>query len=332
LISAIFAASARARRRWYDRRPYARRRLAQPVVSIGNLSVGGSGKTPTVAHLARRLVSWGERPSILTRGYGRLRPRDGVVVVREPDRIVGRLDESGDEPLMLARAAEGVAVLVSPDRYAAGCLAERAFGCTVHLLDDGFQHLALVRDVDLLIVTDADFSDRTLPSGRLREPLDVAAAADAVLASDCEPARVAALGAKRVYRLSRTTGSASAADGGPVFIVTGIARPERVMVSAQEAGWTVAGTRYFNDHHQYSRAEVDALVERARATGAQALLTTAKDAVRFAPHEPLALPLLVLPLEVTIEPEIEFEDWLRARVTAARRRGANDVMAPESHS
>lgn len=332
MISAIFAASARARRRWYSRRPYARRRLAKPVVSVGNLSLGGSGKTPTVAHLARRLVAWGERPSILTRGYGRLRPRDGIVVVREPDRLVGRLEESGDEPLMLARELEDVAVLVSPDRYAAGCLAERAFGCTIHLLDDGFQHLALARDVDLLIVTDADFGDRTLPSGRLREPLDAIAAADAVLASDCEPARVTALGAGRVYRLKRVTTPAVTADAGPVFVVAGIARPERVAASAHEAGWTVLGALYFEDHHQYSRAEVNALIERARAVGAQALLTTAKDAVRFGPHEPLALPLLVLPLEVGIEPEIEFEDWLRTRVTAVRSRAATDAGPMEGRS
>ncbi|MGH9328850.1 MAG: tetraacyldisaccharide 4'-kinase, partial [Vicinamibacterales bacterium] len=293
MISAIFAASARARRRWYTRRPYTRRALTRPVVSVGNLSLGGTGKTPTVAHLARRLVTWGERPAILTRGYGRVRPRDGVVVVREPDRVVGKLDESGDEPLMLALDTDGVAVLVSKDRYLAGCLAERTFDCTVHLLDDGFQHLALARDIDLLIVTEADLSDRTLPAGRLREPLDAIAAADAVLVSDCEPARVAALGAKRIYRLIRTTRMGHVtADTGPVLVVAGLARPERVAASAKEAGWTVADALYFDDHHRYSGAEVNAIVARARAAGARALLTTAKDAVRLAPHEPIALPVI----------------------------------------
>lgn len=297
-------------------------------MSVGNLSVGGTGKTPTVAHLARRLAAWGERPAVLTRGYGRVRPRDGVVVVREPDRVVGSLEESGDEPLMLAREVEGVAVLVSPDRYAAGCLAERAFGCTVHLLDDGFQHLALARDVDLVIVTDADLDDRTLPTGRLREPLDAVGAADAVLVSDCEPARVASLGARRVYRLNRLTPPALDAESGPVFVVAGVARPERVAASARDAGWTVAGALYFEDHHQYSRADVEAMVDRARGTGARALLTTAKDAVRFGPHQPLAVPLLVLPLEVSIEPEFEFEDWLRASVTAARSGDARPDSRP----
>jgi tetraacyldisaccharide 4'-kinase len=330
LISAIFAASARARRRWYSRRPHARRRLTQPVISVGNLSVGGTGKTPTVAHLARRLAAWGERPAILTRGYGRAGTRDGVVVVREPDRVVGSLEASGDEPLMLARDADGVAVLVSPDRYAAGCLAERMFGCTVHVLDDGFQHLALERDVDLVIMTGVDLDDRPLPTGRLREPLDAVAAADAVLVSDCEPARVAALGARRIYRLTRMTPPAPV-ETGPVLIVAGVARPERVARSAQDAGWTVAGVLYFDDHHQYSRADVARMMERARAAGAHALLTTAKDAVRFGAHEPLALPLLVLPLAIAIEPEVEFEAWLRAAVAAARGRAARHDDRPEVH-
>lgn len=304
------------------------RRLARPVVSVGNLSLGGSGKTPTVAHLARTLVMWGERPAILTRGYRRVRPRDGVVVVREPDRVVGTLEESGDEPLMLAREAEGVAVLVSPDRYLAGCLAERAFGCTVHLLDDGFQHLALARDIDLVIVTEADLSDRMLPSGRLREPIDAVSAADAVLVRDCEPTRVAALGARRVYRLVQTTGDAclletreAAAGAGfrRVVVVAGIARPARVAESARAAGWIVVDTFVFPDHHPYSRADVDGIIKRARAAGAEAILTTAKDVVRLARHSPLGLPLAVLPITVSIEPAEEFEAWLRGQITEARQ-------------
>jgi tetraacyldisaccharide 4'-kinase len=329
LISAIFAASARARRRWYSRRPYARRRLTRPVVSVGNLSVGGSGKTPAVAHLARQLVAWGERPAILSRGYGRVRSRDGVVVVREPDRVVGTLDESGDEPMMLACDLNNVAVLVSPDRYLAGCLAESAFDCTVHLLDDGFQHLSLARDIDLVIVTESDLSDRTLPSGRLREPLDTIAVADAVFVNDCEPARMAALGAARIYRLVQAIGegwlletreNAGAADLRRVAVVSGIARPARVSESARAAGWMVAETYVFPDHHPYSRADVDLMVRGARAAGAEAILTTPKDAVRLAPHVPIGFPVVVLPIAVSIEPAAEFEGWLRGRIAEVRLR------------
>jgi tetraacyldisaccharide 4'-kinase len=127
------------------------------------------------------------------------------------------------------------------------------------------------------------------------------------------------------------TPPATADDMVPVLVVAGIARPERVAASAQEAGWSVAGTLHFKDHHQYSRAEVDAIVERARGAGARAILTTAKDAVRFGAHEPLALPLHVLPLEIEIEPEIEFEDWLRAAVAASRGRTTGPAGAREAH-
>jgi tetraacyldisaccharide 4'-kinase len=332
LISAIFASIARGRRRWYARRPHARRRLARPVVSVGNLAMGGSGKTPAVAHLARLLLSWGERPAILSRGYARRHAADGVVVVREPDRVVGGLDESGDEPLMLARALDGAAVLVSPDRYLAGALAERCFGSTVHLLDDGFQHVTLARDVDLLLVGSADLRDgRTLPAGRLREPLDAIPAADAIVLSGddaTDTSRVSALGARRVYRLARRGADASFLDSGqaatpeivgPVAVVAGIARPERVAEDARAAGWTIVDDIVFPDHHAYSAADIDAIGRRARAAGASAVLTTAKDAVRLAPHAPLGLPVAILALDVSIEPAAEFQGWLRERLAEARR-------------
>ena len=130
----------------------------------------------------------GERPAILSRGYGRRDAADGVVVVRDPGGIRSDLDRAGDEPLMLARQLEGVAVLVCPDRHLAGRLAEHHFGCTVHVLDDGFQHFALRRDADIVVVTredlpppDVDRPPKTLPTGRLREPIDVLAAADALI-------------------------------------------------------------------------------------------------------------------------------------------------------
>ena len=145
LISSFYAAAARRRRERYARRPDLRIRLRRPVVSVGNLAVGGRGKTPLVATLARLLLEAGERPAILSRGYGRTRPEDGVVVVRDPDGIRADLARSGDEPLMLARQLPGVSILVSGDRYLAGRLAEHHFGSTVHVLDDGFQHLQLDR-------------------------------------------------------------------------------------------------------------------------------------------------------------------------------------------
>ena len=179
--SSLYGAIAVQRRQWYARDATRAKRLCRPVISVGNLRVGGSGKTPTVAHLARLLLTAGERPSILSRGYARRIPADGVTVVSDGDRILSDVDHAGDEPLMLARMLPGVPVLVGPDRYLSGRFGEERLGVTVHLLDDGFQHVALFRDVDLLLVDADDLTDAVLPAGRLREPLSVARAADAVL-------------------------------------------------------------------------------------------------------------------------------------------------------
>jgi tetraacyldisaccharide 4'-kinase len=152
-------------------------------VSVGNLGVGGSGKTPVVAAVASVLRDAGERPAILSRGYGRRDTDPGAVVVSDGERVCEPVERSGDEPQLLARALPGVPVVVCADRYLAGRLAEVRFGATVHILDDGFQHLALWRDVDLLLVSPADIQDRPLPTGRLREPLASGRSAHALLVS-----------------------------------------------------------------------------------------------------------------------------------------------------
>jgi tetraacyldisaccharide 4'-kinase len=177
-LAPLYARAARARREAGRRHA---RPLRQPVVSIGNLSVGGSGKTPLVAFVASLLRDLGERPAVLSRGYARQRAEDGVVVVSDGRSLCADVDRAGDEPMWLARALPGVAVLVAADRHLAGALAESRLGATVHVLDDGFQHHGLARDVDLVVVSAADLADVTLPAGRLREPLEALARADALV-------------------------------------------------------------------------------------------------------------------------------------------------------
>ncbi len=170
VLGSVYSAVTVWRRQWYARQPSRRSRLSRPVISVGNLSIGGSGKTPVVAYIARLLVDCGERPAILTRGYGRRQSGERVTVVSDGTAIRAGVYSSGDEPLMLARALPGVAVVVSASRYRAGRLAEDQLGATVHVLDDGFQHVQIERDVDLLLVSEDDLRDRPLPGGRLREP------------------------------------------------------------------------------------------------------------------------------------------------------------------
>jgi tetraacyldisaccharide 4'-kinase len=335
MLSSIYAAAASARRSYFQR-PGRQRRLAQPVVSIGNLRVGGTGKTPTVAHVARILVALGETPAILSRGYARASAPDGVVVVSDGRRIRADLNRSGDEPLMLARAVDGARVLVSTDRYLAGRLAEVHLGATVHLLDDGFQHLTLARGTDVLLVSAEDIADaRTLPAGRLRESLSAASSAHAILvpSGTDEQARTVAssLGVDAGFRLVRHLAEARRLDlhgaGAPVagptavLAAAGIARPERFFDDLRAAGWDVKGTVAFADHHRFSRSDAAALVERARSAGARAIVTTEKDLIRLLPFRPLPLPVMWLPLEVRIEPAPAFREWLASRLAAERRRG-----------
>jgi len=330
VLSTLYAAIARRRRERYAARPDLRRRLRRPVISVGNLAVGGRGKTPTVACVARELLAMGERPAILSRGYARRQPDDGVVVVRDPDGIRADLDRAGDEPLMLARQLPGVSVLSSSDRYLAGRLAEHHLASTVHVLDDGFQHLQLDRDIDLVIVAGEDLEPdvRTLPGGRLREPPDTLLAADAVLAAD---ERVLSLGPQprnapfEIFRTRRTMGevrdlppAAAKGEGVRGFAIAGIARPQAFFDGLRAGGHQIAGTLTFRDHHSYSRRDVERIAGQARATGATCVLTTEKDYVRLLPFRPFPLPIGWVALTMEPDPLPEFRQWLAGALAGAR--------------
>jgi tetraacyldisaccharide 4'-kinase len=311
------------RRSWYARHPDAQRRLERPVISVGNLVVGGSGKTPVVAALAKLLVERGQRPSILSRGYASKHPSDGVVVVSDGSSVLAPVEESGDEAQMLARGLRGVPVLVCPDRHLAGRLAETYFGCTVHLLDDGFQHLQLARGTDLLIVSPTDLDERVLPSGRLREPSDAGRAADAVLVpgSSNDAHRVgAALGVTAAFTLSRRYAPLRALDdressrgpgeGKRVLAVAGIARPERFFAAVHAQGLQVVRELAYPDHHWFSARDLDTIRRAVVDTQAELVITTEKDAVRVGSQPGWA----VLPMEVRIDPPADFETWLINRI------------------
>ena len=345
LLSGVYERAARHRRAWYGRHSHRTRRLARPVISVGNLVVGGSGKTPVVSALARLLSAAGERPAILTRGYGRRRVADGVVVVSNGREVLVPTPQSGDEPQMLARALPGVPVLVSPDRYLAGCLAERTFGCTVHLLDDGFQHVHLARDLDLLVMATADLDERLLPGGRLREPLEAAAAADALLVSGTEEdaaAVSARLGITPVFRVTSRyepprlvapDGRASER-GRRIVAVAGIARPERFFAALRTEGWDVAREIVFRDHHWFSRRDLVAIQQAAVDASADLVVTTEKDAMRLdgasvgASVGASSVPWAFLPQQVGIEPPTSFAAWIHDRLGMARDAPRQQTVPP----
>jgi tetraacyldisaccharide 4'-kinase len=332
LLDSLYGQLMRVRRRRIERRPERQRRLSRPVISVGNLSVGGTGKTPVVAAIAQWLVDAGERPAILSRGYGRADAADGVVVVSDGRSIQAGVDRAGDEPLMLARQVPCAAVCVSPDRYLAGMMAERQLDCTVHVLDDGFQHLELARNLDVLVTTVGEIPNgRVLPMGRLREPMDAASRAHVLVVTDATAGAASAeawtLGISQSCGAARTLGepvtigdqgSGIRDQGVRVLAVAGIANPQRFFDALKAAGYVVSDWMTFPDHHRYTPADVAAIDAKMKAAGADAIVTTDKDAVRL---ETLALPMPAyrVPLTVTFDPP----DVLFASVRAAAFAGAS---------
>lgn len=319
-LSAVYGGVARLRRSWYERRPASRTRLPRPVVSIGNLSVGGSGKTPVVAAVARLLLAGGHRPAILSRGYGR-RSSSNLVIVSEGSGPLVPVEESGDEPQMLARDLAGVPVVVAADRARAGQAAIERFSPSVLILDDGYQHLRLERTVDLLVLSAGDLEEKLLPLGRLREPLSAARGAHAILvygsAQDAKDV-AARVGVSRAFNVSthilplQPLLTAMPPESARVVAVAGIARPGRFFDALRQQGHEVVRQHVFADHHWFSEADVRQVEQSAQETVVDCVVTTAKDAVRLERHRrAMRLPWAILPIGVSIEPGAEFESWLR---------------------
>jgi tetraacyldisaccharide 4'-kinase len=251
-------------------------RLGRPVVSVGSLSAGGAGKTPVVLALARLLEAHGVAVDVLSRGYGRT---SSVTEVVDPAGAAARF---GDEPLELAR--QGLRVFVGADRLAAGRVAEVAGGAGVHLLDDGFQHRRLGRELDVVLLTVQDAGDWLLPAGDLREPLSALGRADVVVVREEEAAALAAVIARHTQAetwVIRRELSLPAEMAARPMAFCGIARPEGFLAMLQAVGCEALAGPRFADHHAYSDGDVERLVEAARAAGADGFVTTAKDAVKL---------------------------------------------------
>lgn len=282
-------------------------RLPARVISVGNLTVGGTGKTPCVAWIAGFLREEGESVAILSRGYRR--QSRGRVEVSDGVRVLATAEMAGDEPWILARACPGTRVLVDSERYEAGKWLSTRADVSVFILDDGYQHLRLKRDLNLLLVDAGDPLPlaRMAPLGRLREPLVELRRADAVIVtrSDQEYDGVA-LGAifdrylrpgtpvlhathemKGIYRLeSGESVDPESLETGPVAAIAGIARPERFYHDLRALGLDLCWTRSFPDHHLYRPADRDAIIDGAIAAGAKALLMTEKDAANWPSDSP----------------------------------------------
>jgi tetraacyldisaccharide 4'-kinase len=306
-LSALYGAVVHTRNQLYDRGSLTIRRLQAPVVSIGNLTVGGSGKTPFVIALGELLKQRGIPFDVLSRGYARA--TKGVALV-DPE---GSPRDFGDEPLLIARKLH-VPVIVGEDRYAAGQFAEAKLGLQLHLLDDGFQHRRLARDFDIVLITPTDATDRLLPAGRLREPLSSLSRANAiVLTNDTSCDGIPLSG--QLWRAQRGIVPPKTKD--PCFAFCGIARPQAFFDQLRAAGITLAGTRSFHDHHYYSDSDVRRLLELRKACGAIAFLVTEKDAINLGSHLGALQPLHIVPVEMRLE---DSDAAVAALLTTIRKR------------
>lgn len=340
-LSAIYGAVTRARVKAYQNGWLPVAKLPVPVISVGNLTTGGTGKTPLVEWICR-LINEDVKPDgtrrkvcVLTRGYGRDNPRSQVLV-SDGTRVLVSERESGDEPLLLARnLINKAAVIANPDRYAAGKWAIENLGSEVFVVDDGFQHLRLARDLNIALVdaTNPWGADQLLPSGRLRESQTGLRRADCVVITRAEQAEKVAVLKKEIDKLSSAkpvfvshmqTSRISDLEGNefdrkaagsiPIAAFCGVGNPQSFFDQLRRDGFEVLFNHAFADHHNHVQSDIDLLIDNAQAQGAKALITTAKDSIKLAPLK-MELPCLVLEIQIQFDEEARLAEIVR---TAAR--------------
>jgi tetraacyldisaccharide 4'-kinase len=313
-LSTIYGGLVGARNRLYDRRWLPSRSLQGPVVSVGNLSTGGSGKTPFVILLGGLLKERGIRFDVLSRGYGR--KTRGVLLV-DPG---GMAADFGDEPLLISRRLQAP-VIVGEDRYEAGIFAESRFGPQMHLLDDGFQHRALARDFDLVLVTPEDARGDLLPTGRLREPLRNLQRADAVVLSSGASPEAFPLQDKTVWRVRRGLVLPNSPQDslGRRVAFCGIARPQNFLLQLRAAGIEPVAEAFFRDHHPYTEKDIRDLLQLRQRSEATGFVTTEKDAINLGGYLDALAPLEVVPVKMELADAANAVDTMLRAIEKRRR-------------
>jgi len=322
-LSILYRAVTQTRLAAYNKGLLPVTRLPAPVISIGNLTTGGTGKTPLVEWVCRKLARKQRRVCVLTRGYGRANPSSRVIV-SDGSSVLTNAAEAGDEPFLLAQNLKGLAAVISdPHRISAGKWAIDNLGAEVFVLDDGFQHLALARDLNILTIdaTNPWGGGRLLPAGRLREPRSGLSRADCVVVTRADQSDdVASLEAeiqrligsrplvrsemivKGISRMNPERPEEVVSMPQPAAAFCAVGNPESFFEQLRRAGIDPVFTRTFPDHHQYTPADIGSLIQEFKKAGAQSIITTAKDAVKLQ-HGKFELPCYVLNIEISIAEE-----------------------------
>jgi len=321
-VSFVWGLCSYARLRAYGCGWLKQHRLPRPVVSVGNLTCGGTGKTPVTIDLAKRLIKAGKKVAILSRGYRR-KSREELVIASDGEGHLASSPDCGDEPYMMARAVPQAVVLVGANRAVSGAVAVSVYNADIILLDDGFQHLGTDRDQDIVLIdyNDDPGNDSLMPAGRLREPLSALTRADWVVITKiprnpdrgqlrylqeliCERAPRAQLTTCRFaperlrpFGSDKVSLSPDSLSGVKVMALSAIARPQTFHELLSELGALIVCQRAFPDHHWYTRQDLELVKADLRSSGAEIIVTTEKDCARLDPELIAGLPVSALELK-----------------------------------
>jgi tetraacyldisaccharide 4'-kinase len=329
LLSLPYRGAVTVRNGFYDRGLFRQKKLPCMVVSVGNITVGGTGKTPMVILLAKLLLEKGHRPAVLSRGYG-AKTNLPVNVVSDGSRILMGWHEAGDEPLLIARSVSGIPVLTGPRRLLTGRTAIGNFGADVLILDDAFQHRALFRDLDIVLIDAVRpyGNGRLLPGGPLREPAEALGRAHLLIQTGGSrrpeqplsevpempsfrgfhrPLGIVEGGTGRLFPVDSLQGK-------KVCAFAGIGQPEAFRRSLSELDLDMVSFRAFSDHHPYSRTDIDSLRQLAVETGADHIVTTEKDGIRLTDFPDFLKKVFLLRIGMEITPADAFAELIFSRL------------------
>ena len=334
-FSVLYSLATRLRLAAYRRHLFSVSKLDAVVISVGNITTGGTGKTPLVEWVCRVLANEGKRVCVLTRGYRRHNPNEQVVV-SNGNKILADVSAAGDEPLLLARNLLGIAAVVcNSNRGAAGCWAINNLRTEVLVLDDGFQHLQLARDLNIVTIdATSPWGGGMLPSGHLREPLSGLARADCIVLTRTDnqmrlesitatlqtivgqtPIIRSGMRTTGLRRLGGETLDQVSSIQKPVAAFCGVGNPESFFDQLRREGYELEFARTFPDHYNYTQADVDRIVAEAKRRGAVSILTTAKDAVKLSSLH-FEIPCYVLEIKIAIEDEVHLIQLIRTQFSS----------------
>jgi tetraacyldisaccharide 4'-kinase len=346
-LSTLYRAVTQARLAAYRSGIFRTSKLTAPVISVGNITTGGTGKTPLVEWVCRTIAEVNvennaepqaqakKKICVLTRGYGKLNPSEQVLV-SDGGRLMADARNAGDEAQLLANNLLGIAAVISnPDRVAAGEWAIPNLGTEVFVLDDGFQHLRIARDLDIVTVdaTNPFSGGELLPNGRLREPLAGLSRADCVVITRADqihdvsrvknavrkivgdrPVFVSRMVTSGLRQLNGEKFEAADSVDYPVAAFCGVGNPGSFFTQVRNAGLEVSVSRAFPDHYRYSQPDIDALVDQAEAGGAKALITSAKDAIKLGKLN-IPIPCYSLEIRISIDDDARLVEMIKTALS-----------------